>query len=83
MRAALGYGAVAFGAAAALVGITALAAAYIGYFRTTLGRSAKVALTIAGLVLVFNQFWPNIVGLVVVFAILGWSALGARRAGAA
>ena len=66
-----------------LVGITALSAAYIGYFRTTLGRPAKIALTLAGLMLVFNQFWPNVVGLVVVFAILGWNAFGARRAGAA
>ncbi len=66
-----------------VVGITALSAAYIGYFRTTLGRPAKIALTLAGLVLVFNQFWPNIVGLVAVFAILGWNALGARRAGTA
>jgi len=68
------------GAFCGLAGITALSAAYIGYFRRTLGRPEKVALTIAGLVLVFNQFWPNIVGLTVVFAILGWNAVGARRA---
>ena len=61
-----------------LVGITALSAAYIGYFRGPVGRPAKVALTLAGLMLVFNQFWPNIVGLTVVFAILGWNAWTAR-----
>jgi TRAP transporter 4TM/12TM fusion protein len=63
-----------------VVGITALSAAYIGYFRAPLGRLETVALSLAGLVLVFNQFWPNIVGLVVVFVILGWNALSARRA---
>jgi hypothetical protein len=29
---------------------------------------------------VFNQFWPNVVGLAVVFAILGWNALASRTA---
>ena len=62
-----------------VVGIAALSAAYIGYFRAPLGRLEKVLLSLAGLVLVFNQFWPNIVGLAVVFAILGWNAFGARR----
>jgi TRAP-type uncharacterized transport system fused permease subunit len=62
-----------------VVGITALSAAYIGYFRAPVNRAAKIALTLAGLVLVFNQFWPNIVGLAIVFAILGWNALGRRR----
>ncbi|MCC7216185.1 MAG: TRAP transporter permease [Burkholderiales bacterium] len=63
-----------------LVGITALSAAYIGWFRAPLRRPEKVALTIAGLALVFNQFWPNVVGLAVVFSILGWNAVSARRA---
>ena len=62
-----------------VVGIAALSAAYIGYFRAPLRRLEKVVLSLAGLVLVFNQFWPNIVGLAVVFAILGWNAFGARR----
>ena len=62
-----------------VVGIAALSAAYIGYFRAPLGRLEKVLLSFAGLALVFNQFWPNIVGLAVVFAILGWNAFGARR----
>jgi TRAP transporter 4TM/12TM fusion protein len=62
-----------------LVGITALSAAYIGYFRAPIGRANKVLLSIAGLALVFNQYWPNIVGLAVVFAILGWNAYGAGR----
>ncbi|MFO1325375.1 MAG: TRAP transporter permease [Burkholderiales bacterium] len=60
-------------------GIVALSAAYTGYFRAPIGRLPKYALAIAGLVLVFNQFWPNIVGLAVVFALLGWNALAARR----
>ena len=61
-----------------VVGIVALAAAYIGYFRGPIGRASKYALTIAGLVLVFNQFWPNVIGCAVVFALLGWNALQAR-----
>jgi len=58
-----------------VVGIIALSAAYIRYFRAPLSRPARIALTLAGLVLVFNQFWPNVVGLAVVFAVLGWNAL--------
>jgi len=61
-----------------VVGIIALSAAYIGYFRAPLSRFAKIALSLAGLVLVFNQFWPDIVGLGIVFAILGWNAFSAR-----
>ena len=64
------------------VGITALSAAYIGYFRAPLGRPAKIALNFAGLVLVFNEFWTNIVGLAVVFAILGFNALRNGRGAA-
>lgn len=62
-----------------LLGIVALSAAYIGFFRAPLSRWAKVALSLAGLVLVFNQFWPNIIGVAVVLSVLGWNAFGARR----
>ena len=62
-----------------VVGIVALSAAYIGYFRAPLSRLAKIALSFAGLVLVFNQFWPDVVGLAVVFAILGFNTFSARR----
>ena len=62
-----------------MAGIVALSAAYIGYFRAPLSRWSKVALSFAGLALVFNQFWPDIVGLAVVFAVLGWNAVGARH----
>ncbi len=62
-----------------IVGILALSAAYIGYFRGPIGRPAKVALTLAGIALVFNQFWPNVVGSAVVVAVLGWNAVRARR----
>jgi len=61
-----------------VVGIVALSAAYIGYFRGPIGRVAKYALTIAGLMLVFNQFWPNVIGCTVVAAVLGWNAFQAR-----
>jgi TRAP transporter 4TM/12TM fusion protein len=62
-----------------VVGIVALSAAYIGWFATTIGRWEKAVLTIAGLVLVFNQFWPNIVGTLIVFAVLGANVLRSRR----
>jgi TRAP transporter 4TM/12TM fusion protein len=63
-----------------VMGIVALSAAYIGHFRGPLSRVDKIVLSFAGLVLVFNQFWPNIVGLAFVFAVLGWNAVVARRA---
>jgi TRAP transporter 4TM/12TM fusion protein len=61
-----------------IVGIVALSAAYIGYFRAPLSRLSSIVLTFAGLVLVFNKFWPNIVGCAIVFAVLGANALRAR-----
>jgi TRAP transporter 4TM/12TM fusion protein len=66
-------------ASCGLVGITALSAAYIGWFRAPLGRPAKVALTLAGLALVFNVFWSNVVGLAIVFVVLGWNAARSPR----
>jgi TRAP transporter 4TM/12TM fusion protein len=65
-----------------VIGIVALSAAYIGYFRGPIGRAVKYALTLAGLMLVFNQFWPNVIGCAVVVALLGWNALQARGTGA-
>jgi TRAP transporter 4TM/12TM fusion protein len=62
------------------VGIVALSAAYIGWFRAPLSRLDKVALSIGGLALVFNAFWSNVFGLAVVFAVLGWNAVRPRRA---
>ena len=62
-----------------IVGIVALSAAYTGYFRAPIGRLEKYVLAIAGLVLVFNQFWPNIVGVIVVAAALGWNAYRAKQ----
>jgi TRAP-type uncharacterized transport system fused permease subunit len=67
------------GLACGAIGIIALSAAYIGYFRAPLGSWEKALLTIAGLVLVFNNLWANIVGTAVVLALLGWNALRARR----
>ncbi|MEP7181904.1 MAG: TRAP transporter permease, partial [Betaproteobacteria bacterium] len=61
------------------VGIIALSAAYIGHFRASLDRWEKALLTIAGLVLVFNNLWANLAGVAVVFALLGANALRARR----
>ena len=36
-------------------------------------------LTIAGLVLAFNNFWANIAGTAIVFGLLALNALAARR----
>jgi TRAP transporter 4TM/12TM fusion protein len=65
--------------ACGIVGIVALSAAYIGYFRAPLSRLEKAILTVAGLVLVFNQFWPNVIGTAVVLALLGANALRAGK----
>jgi TRAP transporter 4TM/12TM fusion protein len=62
-----------------VIGIIALSAAYIGYFRAPLARWEKAMLTGAGLVLVFNNLWANVAGSVVVLALLGLNALRARR----
>jgi TRAP transporter 4TM/12TM fusion protein len=62
-----------------IIGIVALSAAYIGYFRTSLSRFDKAVLTVAGLALVFNQYWPNIVGTALVAAVLAANLLRARR----
>jgi TRAP-type uncharacterized transport system fused permease subunit len=65
------------------IGIVALSAAYIGYFRAPLNRFEKALLSAAGIALVFNQFWPNVAGVLVVAAMLGWNALRAPRDAAA
>ncbi len=62
-----------------VLGIVALSAAYIGYFRTSLGHWEKAALTAAGLVLVFNNFWANIAGSAAVLVLFAANALQARR----
>ncbi len=67
--------------ACGIVGIVALSAAHIGFFAAPLRRAEKWLLSIAGLALVFNEPWPNLVGSAVVVAILGWNAArGGRRA---
>jgi TRAP transporter 4TM/12TM fusion protein len=65
--------------ACGVVGIVALSAAYIGYFAEPIGRAAKSVLTLAGLVLVFNEPWPNAIGTAIVVGVLGWNVLHARR----
>jgi len=62
-----------------LVGIVALSAAYIGYFRAPISIGVKAALTVAGLALVFNHVWSNVIGLAVVAVLLGWNAMRASR----
>jgi TRAP transporter 4TM/12TM fusion protein len=65
-----------------VVGIVALSAAYIGYFRAPLSRIDKGVLTVAGLMLVFNAPWSNIVGLAIVGSVLGLNAWRGRAVAA-
>ncbi|SOD91858.1 TRAP transporter permease [Caenispirillum bisanense] len=60
--------------------IVALSAAYIGYFKTTLGTLDKVLLTLAGLVLVGSNPWAVAAAGTVVVVVLGRNTLLARRA---
>ena len=61
-----------------IVGVIALSAAYIGYFRTTLATWEKAVLSVAGIVLVFNQLWPNLVGTALVVGLLAANWVRAR-----
>ena len=66
-------------AVAGIVGILALSAAYTRWFATTISRVEQVILTLAGLILVFNQLWLNVVGISVVLTVLGLNMVRARR----
>jgi TRAP-type uncharacterized transport system fused permease subunit len=48
--------------ASGLLGVTALAAAFTGFFRAPLGRGARLGLAAAGLLLVGNEPWSIGVG---------------------
>ena len=64
---------------AGIVGIVALSAAYTRWFATTITRVEQALLTVAGLILVFNQLWLNAVGITIALAVLGLNVLRARR----
>ena len=75
------WGAFVSAVLAGVVGIIALSAAFTRWFATTITRVEQVVLTFGGLILVFNQFWLNVVGMTVVLVTLGANVLRARRAG--
>ncbi len=63
-----------------VLGIIALSAAYIGYFRMPVSMWGKVLLTIGGLCLVSSNLAVIIFGAILVFAILGLNFMKARTA---
>jgi len=64
---------------AGVIGILALSAAYTRWWAMTITRVEQVALTAGGLILVFNQFWLNVIGITIVAITLGMNTLRARR----
>nr|MBP8140051.1 TRAP transporter fused permease subunit [Burkholderiales bacterium] len=64
---------------AGAIGILALSAAYTRWWAMTITRVEQVVLTAGGLILVFNQFWLNVIGIAVVAITLGMNMLRARR----
>ena len=61
-----------------VVCVIALSAAYIGYFRAPLNRFVSIVLTLAGLLLVVNDWRLDLIGGAVVLALLGHNAWTAR-----
>ena len=61
-----------------IVCVIALSAAYIGHFRAPVSMLAKAVLTVAGLMLVVNDWRMDIMGIAVVVAVLGHNAWRAR-----
>jgi len=64
---------------AGVIGILALSAAYARWWAMTITRVEQVVLTAGGLILVFNQFWLNVIGIAIVAITLGMNTLRARR----
>ena len=64
---------------AGAIGILALSAAYTRWWATTITRVEQVVLTVGGLILVFNQFWLNVIGIAIVAITLGMNTLRSRR----
>jgi TRAP transporter 4TM/12TM fusion protein len=62
-----------------VVCVLALSAAYIGYFRTSVGPGGKTLLTVAGLLLVVNDWRLDILGITAVALLLGRNAWLAHR----
>jgi len=65
---------------AGTIGILALSAAFSRYWATEVTRLEQAFLIVGGLMLVFNQFWLNVIGFAIVGAALGVNVLRARRA---
>lgn len=62
-----------------MLGITALSAAYTGWFRAQIGYPAVALLTIGGIALIFNDWRAELFGAVIVLAVLAENELRGRR----
>lgn len=65
-----------------VLGITALSAAYIGYFKTTINTLGKILLTVGGLLLVSNNIPVLLTGGVMVLTVLIPNVMSMRRVAA-
>ena len=73
------WGAFVTAVVAGTIGILALSAAYTRWWATAITRVEQVVLTVGGLILVFNQFWLNVIGIAIVAITLGMNTLRAKR----
>lgn len=62
-----------------MLGITALSAAYTGWFRARIGYPAVALLTIGGIALIFNDWRAELIGAAIVLAVLAENELRGRR----
>jgi TRAP transporter 4TM/12TM fusion protein len=62
-----------------MLGITALSAAYTGWFRASIGYPAMALLTVGGIALIFNDWRAELFGAVIVLAVLAENELRGRR----
>jgi TRAP transporter 4TM/12TM fusion protein len=66
-----------------MLGILALSAAYTGWFRARIGHLAMALLTVGGIALIFNDWRAELIGAVIVLAVLAENVLRGRREEAA
>jgi len=62
-----------------IISVIALSIAYTGYFKAPMGWMDKVALTIGGLLLIGNAFWPLLIGCLLIAVTLGLNVAKGRR----
>jgi len=65
--------------ASGMLGILALAAAYTGWFRARIGYLGAALLTVGGVALIFNDWRAELLGALIVLAVLAENMLRGRR----